>query len=495
MKKHLAVDMGSSGVKIVLLWLEDGEYRIEQVKRFPTPRIVLNGTVRINTFLIFQEICETIRELAARDCRIDSLGVDTWTSDFALVDRYGEQIGLPVFYRDKCFDGAWALVESRITYDELYRLTTQRKMRESTLCQLAYTAQKSPELLRNGTKLMFLGDLLMSYFTGKICSEITAASYSQMFDMRKRCWQDCIFERFSFAKELQPEIVEPGQLLGSISDTLAEYLTTPAFRIIAPATHDTSSAVAAVPAREGESWAFIATGSWFLVGMELDQPADCERSMRLNCSNTGLAFGRTMLKRNVTAMWLLQECKRCWEATGRTVPYSEIAERARQAEPFFAMIDPEDAAFVHPQNMPTAISEYLRAHGQQQVKPNDIGQIARIIYESVALASACALAAVEYAGGKKADTVYAVGGASRVDFLNQMLASSTGRVVVTGPEEASAIGNGLLQAYGAGEIASAEELRAIVRASNREKRYLPQDREEWLRRLGDFCRLCRLEMP
>ena len=495
MGNHLAVDVGSSGTKVLLLRLTEKGYETEQIMRFQTPRTVLNGHWHINTYLIFQNICDAIRELGQRGGVIDSLGVDTWTSDYGIINSAGEQIGLPSFYRDSQFDAAWELVEQKISYEELYRLTTQRKMRESTLCQLVYTTKQRPALLQEGDRLLFLGDLIMYYFTGRACSEISAASYSQMFDMRAMKWQPAVFERFALPRSLQTELVEAGDTLGAASAQLAAAPGVKPFRIIAPATHDTSSAVAAVPARSGENWAFIATGSWFLIGVELDAPADCGRSMRYSCSNTGLAFGKTMLKRNVTAMWLLQECRRCWQARGISITFSQIAEMAAEAEPFYAMLNPEDAAFVHPQDMPGAISAWLEAHGQRTIQPDDIGRIARTIYESVALASAYSLRAIEYVSNTKKDVVYAVGGASRVALLNQMLANATGKPVLTGPEEASGIGNGLLQAYGAGEISSAEELRARVRAENQEKRYDPADGPLWAERLAAFCTLCGRELP
>lgn len=493
-QKYLAVDMGSSNVKIVSGYLDEKKKLVMcEAGRFPTPHVWMNGHICTDIYGVYREVCKVLSRLGREGTVIKSLGADSWSSDFGLVTPEGRLLGLPVFYRDKWTEGMPEEVEKVISYHDLYPLTTQRRIRDAALCQLLAIKKECPTLLKNGNRMMYLGDLLMYFFTGRVCSEVSVASYSQLFSMKNMDWENRVFDMFALSRSLQPEVVQAGEVLGKISQEQAGQLGINQFSVIAPAVHDTSSAGVAVPAEDQEGWAYLATGSWYLVSMELDEPADFELSYKFNLSNTGLAFGKTLLKRNVCAMWLIQECRRIWSQKRTECEYSMIASLAGRARPFAAMIDPDDNCFYNPVDMVEAVREYLRQSGQIVPEKEDIGQIARIIYESIAFKCRYSLEALKKTTGRQVRTVYAVGGASGVEFLNQMLSSALGLPLVTGPQEASVAGNILLQAVGTGELHSEEEVKDVVRRTFPSSTYYPQDTQLWERHYPAFLQICGLE--
>lgn len=493
-EKYIAVDVGSSNGKIYTGEItEERKLEIQEVGRFETPRIMYQNHLCINVFSIYEQILRTLSELSKAGTKIRSLGIDTWASDFGIVDAKGTVQGLPVFYRDTRTEHTMEYVEEKIGYRRLYELTTQRKLKDTTLHQLIALMQENPQALADGKKVLFLGDLLMYMLSGNPVSEISGASYSQIFSMRKGTWEDEVFEIFGLPKSIQPEVVEAGTRLGMVEESVARWCGTDRFEIVAPAVHDTSSAAVAVPVDDRENWAFIATGTWFLVSVELPGPADNELSYRYNLSNTALAFGKTLCKRNVMAMWLVQECRRRWNELGMNLSFPQILVKAMEARPFAAVVDTEYDAFFNPQDMPQEIVNYLRGTGQGEFDPADVGQIARIIYESVAFKCAYALETLKKATGKKVDTLYIIGGASAVTVLNQYIANVTNTEVITGVKEASCAGNILLQAYGMGEVESEEEIREIVGNTFPQERYYPEETAKWNEQYIRFCDICGLE--
>lgn len=493
-KRCLAVDIGSSNGKVILSQLSDDKRIItEEVGRFITPKMYSNGHLSINIYGIYEEICRILTKLGRKNVCIESIGVDTWASDFGLIDTAGNLIGLPVFYRDKRTNGIPEKIEQTISYHDLYYLSTQRRMQDSTLSQMLGALSENAHYFDGTDKMMCIGDLLMYMFGGKVSSEISVASYTQMFSMRKKQWENEIFDLFNIPKHIQPPITNAGDVLGQIGKTQADFIGINQFSVITPAVHDTASAITAVPVKDEKNWACIATGSWYLVSMEMEHPADLEMSYKYNLSNTGLSFGNTLVKKNVCAMWLIQECKRNWEKMGIVLDYSTIAEKAQKAEPFYAFIDTDDTSFYNPDNMIDSVITYLETTGQKAVKKDDIGQISRIIYESIAYKCRYSLQCLKKATRKKVDTLFVIGGTSGVDFLNDLLASACNSEIIAGAQEATAIGNSLLQMYGFGAVSGLDELRGIVRNTYPTKKYYPRNDEAWNRHYNEFLQICRLE--
>lgn len=493
-EKYVAVDVGSSSGKIYTGEItKKRTLEIREEGRFETPRMMYQNHLCINVYGVYGQILRVLSELGRSGATVRSLGIDTWSSDFGVIDDRGVVQGLPVFYRDQRTRHTMEYVEEKIGYRRLYELTTQRKLEDTTLHQLIALMRENPDALAGGKKILFLGDLLMYMLSGNPVSELSVASYSQVFSMKKGCWEDEIFDIFGIPRSIQPDVVQAGTRLGKVERSVADWCGTNRFEIVAPAVHDTASAGMVVPADDGENWAYIATGTWFLVSMELSEPADNALSYRYNLSNTGLAFGKTLCKRNVTAMWLIQECRRKWNERGMHLSFPEILQKAMGARPFAAVVDTDYKAFFSPQDMPWEIVEYLRETGQGQFEENDVGQIARIVYESVALKCAYALGALKRAAGRKVDILYVIGGACAVSVLNQYLANVTGTEVVTGAAEASSAGNMLLQAYGMGELESLAEIREIARNTFPQAHYYPEETKIWQDHYARFCSICGLE--
>lgn len=482
---YLIVDIGSGSVKIYLAGLdEEKKLTMEEVDRFETVRTNFQGHIVTNIFSIYDRICKVIRKLERREIRIDAMGIDSWCSDYGIIDMDNGSVTLPVFYRDPRTDGYSERVEGIMDYREVYRLTTQRRIENSTLCQLLAYRDEYPKGLDGNKKIMFIGDLLMYLFTGNLCSERSVASYSQLYSTKKEDWEEKILKRFGIPRSLMPPVVPAGTVLGSMRSSLRSSLGTGEVQVVAPAVHDTSSAAAAVPARKGENWAFLATGSWFLMSMETEQVYCNEAAYQYQLTSTGLAFGKVLLKKNITAMWLLQECKKRWDEDGvleysKRYNYEEIVKMAEKAEAFAGMIDTEYEGFAHPADMVETIQMYMAHTGQKIPEYYDVGQITRIIYESITMQSRRALKMLEEATGKKIEVLYVIGGANRVSLLNQFLADALKLPVRIGPSEATAVGNALLQAYGMGQVESEEEIRGIVRNFEEIKEYEPKEKDVW----------------
>lgn len=488
---YLVVDIGSSNGKIYLIQMDEKKIRsMKEVDRFSVERTFFQGHIRTNIFYIYDRICEVIKKLSEDGVKISAMGIDSWCCDYGLVDLDSGSVSMPVFYRDAHTDGYLKKITKIMDAHTMYRLTTQRKIENSTLCQLLAYKKEYPKGLEGNKKLLFLGDILMYLFTGSLQSEISAASYSQLFSMKKEAWEREMFQVFDIPESLCPPIVHPGTVIGAVTESLQTFLGTKQLMVVTPAVHDTASAAAAIPAEPEENWAFLATGSWFLMSMEMKELADIEKSFQYQLSNTGMAFGKVLLKKNITAMWLVQECKRQWEKMGLCYTYSELAKKAEDANAFFAVLNTEHASFYHPLNMVQAICKYLKDTGQQVPEESDVGQIVRIIYESIAFKTKEALDMLLDTTGKPVDVLYVIGGANRIAQLNQFLADATGRLVKTGPSEATAVGNALLQAYGMKEIHSEEEMRQMARDFCLVEEYRPVEHLEWKRRYKEWKRLC-----
>lgn len=492
--QHLVVDLGSSNGKVYLAEIrEDKTIALEETDRFPMERSFFQGHLCTDVFAVYDRICQVISRLSAKGVQIDTIGIDSWSSDFALIDLDSGLIQMPVFYRDTRTDGAESWVEQTMNYEEIYRLTTQRRLSSSTLCQLLAYKKEYPRGLEGNKKILFLGDLLMYLLTGNLCSEVSVASYSQLFGMEKEDWEGEMFQYFEIPQSICPPVVRAGTILGNIKPELADFLGIKKTQVITPAVHDTSSAAAAVPALPGEHFAFLATGSWFLMSMEIKKPADIRKSYQYGLSNTGLAFGNVLLKKNITAMWIIQECKKQWERMGMNYTYPQLADMAEDADAFCGMLDTENEKFFHPDNMVSAICQYLRETGQKVPNERDAGQITRIVYESIVMQSVRALEMLKDTTGEQVDVLYLIGGASRITMLNQFISDAVGLPVRTGPAEASAAGNALFQAYGAGLAESEEEMRTIIRNTFESKEYRPREHGVWVQQYEKYLEVCALD--
>jgi len=460
-RSFLALDLGAESGRAVVGRLRGSVLDLEVVHRFPNIPVRVPGGLHWDVLRLFQEMKDGLR-LASRDSELASLGLDTWGVDFALLDRAGALLANPHHYRDSRTDGKMEEVFAIVPREEIFRTTGIQFMQLNTLYQMYALKQSSPHLLDAAATIVMIPDLFNYWFCGQAVCEFTEATTSQMFDPVRGGWAVELAAKLGLPLEKMAPVVQPGSRLGEILPFVAEECECPAVPVIAPACHDTGSAVAAVPA-EGRDFAYISSGTWSLVGAEVDRPVITDRSLQYNFTNEGGVAGTYRLLKNVMGLWLVQECRRTWERRGVSYDYARLTEMAGQAPAFQSILDPDDPRLFHPGDMPARIQE-LCAETSQPV-PEDPGSIIRTALDSLALKYRWVVDRLEELTGRSLPVIHVVGGGSQNRLLNQLTADACGRPVVAGPVEATAMGNILMQAIGMGEIGSVADGRSIVRAS------------------------------
>ncbi len=452
---------------------------VEEVHRFINPQRRVLGHLCWDLLYLFEEIKNGLRAAVAEEQGpIVSLGIDTWGVDFGLLGRNNELLGLPVSYRDARTDDIMEQVFRRVPRGELFVATGTQPMQINSLFQLYAVARSNPTLLGSCDALLFMPDLLNLLLTGKRSSEFTIASTSQMLDIRRREWSRSIMARLELPERILMPIMRPGDVIGIILPDIAhETGLGERTAVVAVGSHDTASAVAAVPAT-GNRWAFLSSGTWSLIGQETETAQLSPEVEVKGFTNEGGVGGKILLLKNVMGMWLLQECRREWERNGDTKTYEELVAMSSVAAPFRSLINPDDPSFLHPESMTEAIRRFCVTTGQPS--PDSVAAFVRCIFESLALTYRRVLEDIVTIGGHPIDTLHIVGGGSQNPVLNQWTADACGVTVLAGPMEATALGNIIAQARAYGSIGSWEEGRRRVRASFRSSRFEPKNRERWL---------------
>ena len=442
--------------------LADNLLTLEEAHRFANDGIVLPTGLYWNSFGIFRELLRGLAICSTRSHEVPvGIAVDTWGVDFALLASDGAVIEHPRHYRDARNQGMCDKLSARIPREEIFSRTGIQFLDINSLCQLYALRLAGSPALEIAAKLLFMPDLFSYWLTGRICSELTIASTSQFYNPREKCWATDLLEQIGVRASLAADVVQPGTMLGPLLPRLASACGMPArTAVFATASHDTASAVAAVPAH-GEDWCYISSGTWSLMGVETIEPVITERARQLNFTNEAGAGGRVRLLKNIAGLWLLQECRREWALAGREYSYEQLTQMAAEAESCGTLLDPDQ--FYEPGGMPRQIARYCERTGQKT--PAEPGQMCRVILESLARTYARVLGDLEELTGRRLNTIHIVGGGSRNELLNQMTTAATGRTVVAGPVEATAAGNILVQAIGAGVLPSLEEAREVVRRS------------------------------
>ena len=478
---YLAFDLGAESGRAMLGSLDSGRIQLTELHRFPTRSINCQRHLHWDVYHLFEQIRLVLENLKQQDFRLNSLGIDTWGVDFGLIDKSGHIVGLPFCYRDKIFPEAAKNYLQEFSGNELYYLTGIQLLPFNTLFQLYALQKENPGWLELAEKILFMPDLLNFLLTGNRVTDLTIASTSQLLSPISRQWLPGLLERMGIRSQLLPEINQPGQILGGLSSwLLAEGL--PELTVVQVAGHDTASAVAAVPA-QGDSWVYISSGTWSLVGVELDQPVINERSFRANFTNeSGLGNTIRFLK-NVNGLWLLQQCRKIW-CRQKDLTYKQLTEMAEKARPFALFFDPDDPLFLNPTNMVEALADYAGQTGQ--TAPEDPGEMTRAILENLALKYRLVIDELEALTGQNFRVVHIIGGGSKNDLLNQFTAEATGRLVLAGPEEASSIGNILTQALAFGQLKNRLEIRETVRQSFDIKEFRPHSPEIWEKARAEF---------
>ena len=449
--------------------LDAGRLAVEELHRFSNTPVRVFDALYWDTLRLWHEIQRGLA-IAGRERKLalDGIGIDTWGVDFALLGGDGALADNPRHYRDARTHGVMPKVFAIVPRAEVFAQTGIQFMQINSLYQFyALKLAGSPALAR-AHKLLFMPDLLNYWLTGVARAEVTIASTSQFYDPRRKAWATDLLERLGLPTHILPEIVAPGTRLGPLLDSVAEAAGLGVVPVYATGCHDTASAVAAVPA-EGSNWCYISSGTWSLMGAELDQPIIDEQVLEQNLTNEIGVAGKVRFLKNIAGLWLLQECRRAWALEGAEFTYDELVRLAGCAQPFRASIDPD--AFLEPGDMPRKIAERCRASGQ--TPPQTPGEFTRTILESLARRYRQVLESLETLAGRRFDAIHIVGGGSRNRLLNQLVANATGRTVIAGPSEATAIGNLLTQAIGAGELSGLAEAREVVRRSFAVEMYRP----------------------
>ena len=462
MKTHyLAFDLGAESGRAILGSFEDSKLALEELHRFPNTPVRTPEALYWDTLRLFHEIQQGLA-LAGRERKVEvqGIGVDTWGVDYGLLGRDGSLVANPVHYRDSRTDGILDKMFTAVPKYEIFAHTGIQFMQLNTLCQLYAMKLAGSPGLAVGETLLFMPDLFNYWLTGVKRAELTIASTSQFYDPAGMRWASELLERFGLPVSILPEIVRPGAMLGPLLPHLADLSGLGPVPVYATACHDTASAVAAVPA-EGRDWCYISSGTWSLMGAELDAPVINERSLAMNLTNEIGAASKIRLLKNIAGLWLLQECRRAWAIEGTEYSYDELTRLAASARPFGPILNPD--VFLHPGQMPAKIAEYCRESGQPA--PDGPAEICRTILESLALRYRQVLESIESLLGRRLAVIHIVGGGSRNGVLNQFVADATGRTVVAGPSEATAAGNILVQAIGSGMVSGLDEARAVVRRS------------------------------
>ena len=463
----LAVDLGAESGRAVLGRFDGERMALEEVHRFPNIPVRLPDGLHWDVLRIVGEIKDGLARAARNVERIESLGVDAWGVDFALLDRDGSLISNPYHYRDPRTEGKSQVAFERVPREEIYGVTGIQFMPINTLYQLL--AMEDSPLLGAARTLLLIPDLIGYWLTGEMACESTNASTTQLCDARTGGWAWDLVEKMGFPNHIFGEIVPPGTRLGPLLGEVAEEAGVDGeVPVTAVASHDTASAVVAVPA-EGENFAYISSGTWSLVGVELPEPVIAPEGMHANFTNEGGFGGTTRFLKNVMGLWLLQECRRTWAREGREYSYEELTHLAEAVPAGGALLDPDDPSFLPPGDMPERIRRFCRETGQSP--PEEVGAVVRCVLESLVLKYRWVLERTEEITGRRAEVIHVVGGGVRSALLCQLTADATRRQVLAGPVEATALGNLMVQAYARGYLGSLEEIRASVRGSPVEVRY------------------------
>jgi len=479
----LAFDLGAESGRTVLGCLEKGRIYVRELTRFPNSPIEVGGHLHWDIDGLLQEIKKGIKAgLAEGGARPESLAVDTWGVDFGLLDSGGRVLGLPYSYRDSITRGAMEEFFKRIPRPEIYERTGIQFLPFNTLFQLFALANHRPGLLETADALLFMPDLFGYLLTGQKCSEFTIASTSQLLNARNGAWDEALLSATGAPPELMRPIILPATILGEVKPSVSRETGLQGASVIATASHDTAAAVAAVPA-SGEGWAYISSGTWSLMGTELDSCLINADSLASNFTNEGGVAGRVRFLKNITGLWLLQRCRAEWSSAG-PLNYSQLIELTGEARPFGAFIDPDWPDFLNPASMVEAIRRFCVRTGQRP--PESISDLVRCILESLALKYRRTLDELVRLTRKPIHKIHIVGGGSRNEMLCQFTADATNLPVFSGPVEATAIGNIMVQALALGKVSTLEEIRAIVRESTEIRRFEPDKSGDWDRAYSRF---------
>jgi rhamnulokinase len=483
-KPYLAFDFGAESGRAVLGHLQSGILTTKEVRRFPNQPVEYGGSLHWDVTRLWLEVRETLS--CVQQVALAGIGVDAWGVDYALLGEGGELLQNPYHYRDRRTQGLMEEVFRKVPREQIYLTTGIQFMPINTLYQLFAAQRDTPTIMAAARQLVTIPDLFHFWLTGNAACEFTNATTTQLVDPLRRSWATNLIQQLGLRADLPAPIVEPGSILGTLMPSVAPASTLAATPVIAPACHDTASAVAAVSARDGT--AFLSSGTWSLLGIEIDAPVLTPDALRANFTNEGGVNGTTRLLKNVMGLWMLQACRSCWGTRAQSAGYRELVELAGQEPAFACLVDPDDESFLRPTNMLAAIDKFCRK--THQAPPTRPGAYVRCVLESLAFKYRVVLHRLQQLCGQTIEQINVIGGGSKNRLLNQFTSDATGRRVLAGPAEAAALGNIALQILATGEASTLQEVRGIVDRSFPTEIFEPVETDQWERHTERFEQYC-----
>lgn len=485
----LAFDLGASSGRAIVgqLDTEAGQLTMKEIHRFPNDPVKVGEHLYWDILRLFHEIKLGILKAKHSGYKnIESLGIDSWAVDFGLIGPSGELLGNPYHYRDHQTDGILEEATRQIGREKIFSKTGLQFLPFNTIYQLFALKKRNPALLEQAETLLMIPDLLRYFLTGERNNEYTNSSTTQLLNPVTRDWDKELLSELGISSRLLLPPVPSGTRTGSLMESICEELNIASIPVIAVGEHDTASSVAAVPSIQ-EDFAYMSSGTWSLLGTELDAPIFSEKALEWNFTNEGGVYGKNRLLKNIMGLWLIQECKRTWEKEGNNFSFADLVMLAQQSKPFQCFIDPDDSAFLNPVHMPKQIQQYC--HATNQFIPQTEGEIARCILESLALKYRLVFERTEQLSRKTFSGLHMVGGGIQNELLCQFTANAIQREVWAGPTEASALGNLIVQFITLGYIDNLSEARSIILKSFPIKTYTPENQEGWLQAYQTFCQM------
>ena len=480
---YLACDLGATSGRLMLGTLAGGRLSLEEIHRFPNELVKVGPSLRWDMAALFQELKTGLKKTAARQLPLAGISTDSWGVDYLLYDAQDRLLEPAFAYRDPRTEAGVVRARSRVSWETIYAETGIQFMALNTLYQLA---AETPQRLAQAKKLLLIGDAFNYYCSGVAAHEESLASTSQLYNPRNRSWSPALLGALELPPALFPPAVSSGTKLGRLKPELAAETGLDRIEVIATCSHDTGAAVAAVPAR-GENWAYLSSGTWSLIGVELPAPVITAQSRDLNFTNE-VGYGSTIrFLKNIIGMWIVEECRRDWARSAGDLAYTQLLQQAADAPAFVSLINPNDPRFFAPDDMPAKIAAFCRETGQPV--PTSPGATVRAVLESLALLYARMTRQIEQLTGRPIERLHIVGGGSRNALLNQFAANALQVPVLAGPAECTALGNVLVQALALGHLPSLAASREVVRNSFEVTTFHPQAAAEWQAAGARFAKL------
>jgi rhamnulokinase len=486
-KRVLAFDFGASSGRAMLGEFDGQIIKMQEIHRFSNDPVIVANNMYWDILRLFHETKLSITK-AIQAGGFDAIGIDTWGVDFALLDKRGQMLGNPLHYRNLRTTGVDREVFKSVSKEEIYKATGIQHMRINTIYQLAYLVKNEPEMLERAEKFLLIPDLLAYFLTGKMRSEITNASTTNLFNPTSKKWCFDICEKLGIKTSIFAEIIDAGDIYGTLSKNICEELSCNEVPVVAVATHDTACAVVSAPATN-KDFVYISCGTWSLLGIESDKPIINRESMNENFTNEIGFDNKIRFLKNIMGLWLIQESRRQWIREGSDVDFNTLENEALEAEPFRCYIDPDASEFEIPGNLPDRIKKYCRESGQYI--PKSRGEIMRCIYQSLAMKYRHTLKKLENLSGTTYKSINIIGGGIKDTLLCKMTANACDIEVIAGPTEATVMGNIAVQFIALGEIKNLTEARRIIRNSTKMKIYKPVQNEEWQKAYIEYEKLLK----